>query len=133
MAGPLSLFAPLLGQCFAAHLAADTVDRHCFARVYDGAHVRDTHVVTVKGKPVYSGETVYSAVSGGLSFTYFNSTGGSGAGSASVKGSTLSYQMTMRASPDKQPAKFVGRWIVEPDGYRAESDGQPPRRFTRVR
>jgi hypothetical protein len=41
-------------------------------------------VVTVCGKSVYEGETIYSARGGQVIFTYWNSLGGLGTGTASL-------------------------------------------------
>ena len=126
----LAIFAPLLGKCFAAKLAPETVDRHCFASVYEGAHVRDTHVVTAKGKPVYSGETVYSFDGKGLEFTYFNSLGGSGRGAATVQSGVMTYSLSMKAKPADAPQQYRGKWTIDGDGYDVADEGQPARRFT---
>ena len=126
----LAIFAPLLGKCFAATLAPETVDRHCFTSVYDGAHVRDTHVVTAKGKPVYSGESVYSFDGKGLEFVYFNSMGGAGHGTATVQSGLLSYDLAMKAKPMAASQRFHGKWTIDAVGYTVADDGQPARRFT---
>ena len=126
----LAIFAPLLGKCFAATLAPQTVDRHCFASVYDGVHVRDTHVVTAKGKPVYSGESVYSFDGKGLQFTYVNSMGGVGHGTATVQSGVMSYDLSMKAKPAGAPQQFRGKWTVDAEGYDVADDGQPPHRFS---
>ena len=129
MAPALAIFAPLLGRCFVATLAPDTVDRHCFTAVYEGAHVRDTHVVTAKGKAVYSGESLYSVDAKGLEFIYFNSMGGVGHGNATVGSGTLAYPGSIRATPADKPQPMGGKWIITSDGYDAANEGQPVRRF----
>jgi hypothetical protein len=129
----LAIFAPLLGKCFAATLAPATVDRHCFTSVYDGAHVRDTHVVTAKGKPVYSGESIYSFDGKGLELVYFNSMGGAGRGTATVQSGVMSYSLSMKARPSDAPQQYRGKWTIGADGYDVVDEGQPARRFTRSR
>ena len=126
----LAIFAPLLAKCFVATLSPGVVDRHCFAPVYGEAHVRDTHVVTANGKAVYSGETIYSFDGKGLEFTYFNSMGGIGHGTAVVEAPFLTFTGSMRADPSKSPVRMAGTWTVGIDGYDVASEGQPTRRFS---
>ena len=119
----------MLGKCFAATLAPETVDRHCFSSVYDGAHVRDTHVVTAKGKPVYSGESVYSFDGKGLELVYFNSMGGAGRGTATVQSGVMSYSLSMKAKPSDAAQHYRGKWTIGTDGYDVADEGQPARHF----
>lgn len=133
MEGALAIFAPLLGHCFAATIATDTVDRHCFSDVYNGAHVRDVHVVTIKGKQVYAGETVYSDTGKKLEFTYVNSFGGVGHGTATRAGPSIDFTMTMQAKPNAERLPYTARWTLGPDDYSVSSDGKPAVRFSRVR
>ena len=80
----------------AARVAAGAVDTHCFAPVFGGAHVRDTHRVVVKGRVVYQGETLYSRDGVGLTFTYWNSLGGVGRGAVQTEATGLHFTGTMR-------------------------------------
>jgi hypothetical protein len=129
MASGLDFFASLVGQCFAATVAPGTVDRHCFSTIYEGAHVRDVHTVTANGKAVYRGETIYSRSGAGLAFTYVNSTGGVGHGTAQVEGRVMNFSGSMIAAPREAPAPIDGRWRIEGRGYVAESQKVPPRVF----
>ena len=128
----LAIFAPLIGHCFAATIAPDTIDRHCFASVYEGAHVRDTHVVEAKGKVVLSGEILISFDGDGLEMSYFNSFGGVGYGTGSIEGSRFSFTGSMRKAPRLAPRPMDGRWRISDIGIDAETDGQPTRRFRRA-
>ena len=126
----LAIFAPLLAKCFAATLSPGVVDRHCFTPVYGEAHVRDTHVVTAGGKAVYSGETIYSFDGKGLEFTYFNSMGGVGHGTATLQSGVMTYAMSMKAKPDSAAQALRGKWTIGEGGYDVADEGQPSRRFT---
>ena len=129
-ASPLAIFATVLGKCFVTAFAPGIEDKHCFTSVYDGAHVRDVHVVTDKGKAVYSGETIYSATPAGLVFTYFNSSGGSGGGTATVAGGVMRFTMEMRGSAADAPKPFSGTWTPIAGGYEQDTVGEGKRRFT---
>jgi hypothetical protein len=107
------LLAPLLalaGHCFAGDFSPGTVDRHCFSAVYGGQHVRDIHVVTKDGRPVYEGETLYSVESDKLALTYWSSIGGIGRGTARLASGDWTFAMTMRATPAAEPQAFSTRW-----------------------
>jgi hypothetical protein len=131
MAGPLAAFAPLLGHCFAATIAPDTVDTHCFTDVYAGSHVRDVHTVTSKGRTVYAGESVYSFNGKQVEFVYFNSIGGVGHGVATPAGAAIDFVMTMQAKPGSAPARFTTGWTIGEGFYDVRNDGKPAVRFTR--
>lgn len=86
----------LVDHCWSAQLAEGVVDRHCFLAMYGGMHIKDEHVVTRNGQPVYSGETVYSVGVGALTFVYFNSLGGVGRGTVTRNGNHLYFRMRTR-------------------------------------
>ena len=125
----LAIFGPLLGQCFAAVIAPDIVDRHCFQSVYNGQHVRDTHIVSAKGKPVYSGETLYSVDGDRLDFTYINSGGGVGHGAATIEPGALIYSGSMKPSPGRPAIPIKGRWTIGKSGYDVNNEGQAALHF----
>jgi hypothetical protein len=129
----LAIFAPFLAKCFAATLSPGVIDRHCFSAVYGEAHVRDTHVVTAGGKPVYSGETIYSFDGKGLEFTYFNSMGGVGHGTVAVQSPVLTFTGSIKADPSKSPERMAATWTIGEAGYDVAGEGQPVRRFTHSR
>ena len=128
----LAIFAPLIGHCFAAEIAPDVIDRHCFADVYKGGHVRDVHVVTSKGKQVYAGESVYSFNGKDIEFVYFNSMGGVGHGIAKTNGEGFSFEMTMKAKPEDEAKPFSAAWSIGRNFYEVRNPGKPPLRFTLV-
>ena len=66
------------------------VDTHCWEWMYEGAHLRDRHVVTGPKAP-YRGETVYSwdAERKRVIYRYWNSLGGFSDGDFEVVGDTL--------------------------------------------
>ena len=132
MAGPLAAFAPLLGHCFAATLMPEVVDTHCFTDVYQGAHVRDVHVVTTKGKQSYAGETLYSYDGKVIRFTYVNSLGGVGYGSATVADRTIAFAGSMQAAPGGASIPIRTDWTLSGSGYSVAAPGKPATRFTRV-
>src|SRR4051812_38474700 len=79
----LQPWAVLVGHCFVGDAPGNVgTDKHCFDTVYGGQHVRDRHVVTAGGREVYAGETLYSAKGPQVIFTYWNSLGGLGTGTA---------------------------------------------------
>lgn len=125
----LAIFGPLLGQCFVAVIAPGVLDRHCFASVYDGQHVRVTHQVAIEGKPAYSGEMTYSFNGIGLDFTYVNSNGGVGHGAATVEDGTLKFSGSLKPSPDLETGPMAGRWLIHSGGYDVETVGQPTLHF----
>lgn len=116
-------------------------DTHCFEPMLGGAHVRDRHEVIEAGKPVYSGETVYSVDGDAIVFTYLNSLGGVGRGTVRDDGRTLRFTGSMRASPAKAPQPIDSEWrVVDDDHYEVRSLVKSPStagnevlRFTRVR
>ncbi len=130
MAGPLGIYGALIGHCFTATLSTNVTDRHCFASVYDGAHVRDTHVVTAGGKAVYSGETLYSVGANGLEFTYLNSDGGVGHGLVRAAGQRLAITGSMLPAPGKKAVKIDSVWTLSATGFAAADAGKPAVRYT---
>ena len=127
----LAIFAPLLGHCFAATLSPGVIDRHCFADVYNGAHVRDTHVVTAQGKAVYSGETIYSFDGSRIEFTYVNSMGGVGHGMAAPSANSIAFTGSMVGSPGAKPAPISSRWTIGSSFYDVVQPGARTLRFQR--
>lgn len=130
---PLQPFSPLVGHCFVGPLpASEGTDRHCFEVVYGGQHVRDRHVVTVGGKDVYAGETIYSAKGSEVIFTYWNSLGGLGAGTANLAPEQWRFAGTVHGTPEGEEQPIETVWKLRPDGYEVSSAGEPPRPFKRA-
>jgi len=115
--GALAPLEPYVGHCWVTQVSPETTDRHCFRPVYGGKHVRDAHVVVHSGQSVYEGETIYSAEDGAIVFTYFNSLGGVGRGTATATGGELKFELLMRATPEAKPERFETVWRRTPAGY----------------
>ena len=130
---PLKAFAPLVGHCFAGPAPGDQgTDKHCFESVYGGQHVRDRHVVTVGGRDVYEGETLYSARGQQVIFTYWNSLGGLGTGEAELRTDRWKFTGTIHATADRAEQPMTATWTLVPDGYEVTAEGGTPRLFKRA-
>jgi hypothetical protein len=126
----LSVFSRLLGHCWEGQMAADTLDVHCFETLYDGAHVRDRHVVLVKGAPAYKGVTYYSREGRRVTFVYLNSHGGVGQGEASPDAAGVCFKGRMRGAPDAGTQAIASCWRWQADGgYVVTAKGAGPVRF----
>ena len=121
----LAIFGMLLGQCWAAEVAPQTLDTHCFADLWNGSHVRDRHSVTRDGKAIYEGETIYSFDGKSIVFTYVNSLGGVGRGNAKVDGRTVGFSGSMLASPGAPPQPIDSRWRLLDASYEVVNAGGP--------
>ena len=129
----LAVFASLLGHCWQTQLAPADVDTHCFTDMWSGGHVRDRHVVTHDGKPVYEGETIYSFDGKAIVFTYVNSLGGVGGGTAEVADKSVAFTGAMRARPGSPPQAIDARWKILAEGYEVTTPAESAvRRFRRV-
>jgi hypothetical protein len=124
---PLQPLSSLVGHCWRGEAPGGAgVDTHCFESLYAGHHVRDRHEVTVNGKTIYAGETVYSAEDGGVSFTYWNSLGGVGHGKAQAAGAEIVFSGEMREDPTSSPAPMHATWRMAASGYEVIwPDGTP--------
>ena len=129
---PLQPWSALTGHCWTGNAPGDGIDKHCFEAVYGGQHIRDRHIVTVGGKEVYAGETIYSAKGPQVIFTYWNSLGGLGTGEAEVVGNEWRFSGTIRptATSPEQPMPTV--WKMVADGYEVRDGSEPARLFKRV-
>lgn len=123
----LQPLASFVGHCWSGEAPGGSgTDRHCFEAVYGGHHIRDRHSVMVDGKTVYAGEALYSVEDGAITFTYWNSLGGVGRGTATARGSQLRFSGQMRASPSARPEPMNATWNVVMDGYQVIwPDGTP--------
>lgn len=120
----LATFASLIGNCYAATIAPGTEDTHCFRDMFDGAHVRDTHVVTKDDMAVYQGETIYSETPDGIVFTYANSDGGVGQGKARFEGGAIMFEMSMHATGRAPALPIHSRWVIGANGYDVTAEGK---------
>jgi hypothetical protein len=130
----LAIFATLLGHCWEAQITPRDVDTHCFTDMWSGVHVRDRHVVAHDGKSVYEGETIYSFDGKQIVFTYVNSTGGVGTGTARVQDKAIAFSGSMRAQPRSAPQPIDSSWKLVQDGYDVvNAGGTDPIRFRPAR
>ena len=107
-------------------------DTHCFESLYGGQHIRDRHSVTVEGRVVYAGETIYSVAGPKVIFTYWNSLGGLGTGEARVDGSTWTFAGTIHATASGKEQPMSATWVIGPDGYAVEDGSGAARTFKRA-
>ena len=130
----LAPFEPLVGHCWRGDApGGQGIDTHCFKAVYGGEHIRDRHSVTIDGKEVYSGESLYSAKGTEVIFTYWNSLGGLGTGSARLLGDAWRFSGSIHATAAGAEQTMQAVWTIVPDGYQvSEGDGDKPRLFKRV-
>jgi hypothetical protein len=125
---PLQPWAAFVGHCWAGPAPGNAgTDRHCFESVYGGQHVRDRHSVTVNGREVYAGESVYSAKGPQVIFTYWNSLGGLGTGTAVVAGDEWRFNGTIHATATSAEEPMTAAWKFVPGGYEVTEGSDPPR------
>lgn len=130
--GGLQPWAPFVGHCWSGAAPGKGVHTHCFEAVYGGQHVRDRHEVKIEGRTVYSGETLYSVEGKGVTFTYWNSIGGVGRGTAIAKGPELDFSGEVRATPDTPSEHFAARWRKVDGGYEVTDAGRSGSLFRRA-
>jgi hypothetical protein len=130
---PLQPWAALAGHCFAGPApVAGGIDKHCFESVFGGQHVRDRHSVTVNGKEVYAGESMYSAKGSRVIFTYWNSLGGLGTGEATISGDIWRFSGTIHATATGTEQPMTAEWKMVPAGYQVTEGAEPARLFKRT-
>ena len=129
---PLQPWSTFVGHCFVGPAPGRGVDTHCFESVYGGQHVRDRHEVKVDGRPVYSGETLYSVEGQEVTFTYWNSLGGVGRGKAIAKGAEIDFSGDIRATPGSASEHFRASWLKTDGGYEVSDEGRTKSLFKRV-
>lgn len=90
---PLGALRFLAGSCWQGTFPdGKSVDTHCYESFYDGAFIRDRHVV--KGpNPDYSGETIYhwDKERQQIVYRYWNSLGGVSDGVAVPSGNSIEF------------------------------------------
>lgn len=131
---PLQPWSALVGHCWVGPAPGPNAatDKHCFETVYGGQHVRDRHVVTAGGQDVYAGEAIYSAKGTQVIFTYWNSLGGLGTGTASVNGDDWRFSGTIHATATGAEQPMTATWKMVPGGYQVIEGSSPPRLFKRA-
>jgi hypothetical protein len=130
---PLQPLASLVGHCWIGPAPVpNATDRHCFETVFGGQHVRDRHVVTAGGRDVYAGETIYSAKGPQVIFTYWNSLGGLGTGTASLAGDEWRFSGTIHATAAGAEQPMTASWKMLPGGYQVNEGSDKPRLLKRA-
>ena len=128
----LEPWSALAGHCWSGPAPGKGTDTHCFESVYGGQHIRDRHSVTVDGRVVYAGETIYSVAGPKIVFTYWNSLGGLGTGEARVDGSKWTFAGTIHATASGKEQPMKASWVIGPDGYVVEDSPGATRTFRRA-
>ncbi len=131
---PLQPWSYLVGHCWTGEAPGNGgQDKHCFEAVFGGQHIRDRHAVTVGGREVYAGETIYSAKGPAVIFTYWNSLGGLGTGNAVFNAGQWRFTGTIHASSDAKEEPMSATWRKVDAGYEVlEGPGAKPRLFRRA-
>jgi hypothetical protein len=97
-----------------------------------GQHIHDRHSVTVDGRVVYAGETIYSVAGSKVIFTYWNSLGGLGTGEAVVDGADWRFVGTIHATAAGKEQPMIARWVVGAEGYAVHDEDGSSRQFKRA-
>jgi len=135
-AAPADLLKPLAflaGHCWKGTFPDGLrTDEHCFAWLYGGRALRDTHVVRSPGKPDFVGESTYYANSAGnrVEFLYLENTGGFSRGTVEALPEALIFPDTQYIS-DGEALVYRARWTPQgDDAYEAWSEAQTPDGWT---
>jgi len=131
-AEPAELLKPmafLAGHCWKGTFQdGTTTDEHCFAWMYDGRVLRDTHTVRRPGKPDNVGESTYyvDPVGKRVAFLYIENAGGSSRGSVESTPEALLFPDAQYAA-DGEVLVYRARWTRQGDkAYEAWSEAQTP-------
>jgi len=129
-AEPPELLKPmafLAGHCWKATFPdGKTTDEHCFAWMYGGRVLRDTHVVRSPGKPDGLGESTYYVDSAGnhVEYLYVESSGGFSRGTVESLPEALLFPDTQYIS-DGEALVYRARWTRQDEkSYEAWSEAQ---------
>ena len=124
---PLRPMAFLAGHCWKGDFAdGKQTDEHCFAWLYDGKALRDTHTVRAPGRPDYVGETTYywDSASKRVEFIYIENLGGMSRGSMESMPDAFVFPATQYVA-DGQSMTYRVRWTKLSDtSYEAWSEMQ---------
>ena len=124
---PLRPMAFLAGHCWKGDFAdGKQTDEHCFAWLYDGKALRDTHTVRAPGRPDYIGETTYywDSASKRVEYVYIENLGGVSRGSVESVPDALVFPATQYIA-DGQSMTYRVRWTKLSDtSYEAWSEMQ---------
>ena len=117
----------LAGHCWKGEFpGSKQTDEHCFAWLYDGKALRDTHTVRAPGRPDYVGETTYywDPATKRVSFLYIENLGGISRGSMENAGNALVFPPTQYIAEGESMTYRV-RWTrLDETSYEAFSEAQ---------
>ena len=123
----LKPMAFLAGHCWKGSFPdGKQTDEHCFAWLYDGKALRDTHAVRASGRPDYVGETTYywDSAAKQVQFLYFENQGGISRGTMQSEQGALVFPPTQYVA-DGQAMTYRVRWTRQgDDAYEAWSEAQ---------
>jgi hypothetical protein len=123
----LQPMAFLAGHCWKGEFPEGKVsDEHCFAWMYDGKALRDTHTVRAPGKPDYIGETTYywDSAARRVEFIYIENAGGVSRGTMEASAGALVFPATQFVA-DGQTMTYRVRWTpIDAKSYEAWSEAQ---------
>ena len=124
---PLQPMAFLAGHCWKGDFpGGKETDEHCFAWLYDGKALRDTHTVRAPGRPDYIGETTYywDSAAKRVEFVYIENLGGISRGNMQSMPEALIFPPTQYVA-DGQAMTYRVRWTRLSDtSYEAWSEIQ---------
>jgi len=124
---PLKPMAFLAGHCWKGDFAdGKQTDEHCFAWLYDGKALRDTHTVRAPGRPDYVGETTYffDSAAKRIEWVYIENLGGISRGTVESVEGVLMFPPTQYVA-DGQSMTYRVRWTpVGNDAYEAWSEAR---------
>ena len=129
-AAPIESLQPmafLAGHCWKGDFPdGKQTDEHCFAWLYDGKALRDTHTVRTPGRPDYIGETTYywDSAAKRVEFVYIENLGGISRGNMQSMPEALIFPPTQYVA-DGQAMTYRVRWTRLSDtSYEAWSEMQ---------
>ena len=129
-AAPMSDLKPmafLAGHCWKGTFPdGKATDEHCFAWMYGGRMLRDTHTVRKAGQPDGVGESTYyvDSASNHLAFLYVENSGGFSRGTVESLPEALLFPDTQYIS-DGEALVYRARWTRQDDkAYEAWSEAQ---------
>ena len=123
----LKPLAFLAGHCWKGTFAdGKRTDEHCFAWMYGGRMLRDTHIVRAPGKPDAVGESTYylNSAANHVEFLYVENGGGFSRGTVESLPEALIFPDTQFIS-DGEALVYRARWAPQGgDAYEAWSEAQ---------
>jgi hypothetical protein len=124
---PLQPMAFLAGHCWKGDFPdGKQTDEHCFAWLYDGKALRDTHTVRSPSRPDYVGETTYywDSAAKRVEYVYIENLGGISRGNMQSTPEALVFPATQYVA-DGEAMTYRVRWTRLSDtSYEAWSEMQ---------